>query len=74
MPRKKQYQTDSDRAAAGLARLEEKGGRRSNVTYSPEAAAAMELIKAHTGEKHDSSVIRRLLTDEADRISRRKMR
>lgn len=72
MPRKKTYPTDAARAAAAIARLEESGGRRVNITYTPEAAAAVDLIKAHTGERHDSHVVRRLLVDEADRIIRRK--
>lgn len=45
-----------------------KGGARKNLILSPEAVAALELIKSKSGESKDVRVINRLLLEEAARI------
>lgn len=70
MPRKRIYDNNTDRSAAYMERLTLKGGARKNLVLSPEAVAALGLIKSVSGEGKDSRVINRLLLDEADRINR----
>ncbi len=70
--REKIHEGDTQRAAAYIAKIESLGGRRLNLVLSPESVAAIDLIKATTGERHDKTVICRVLVSEADRISRKK--
>lgn len=70
MPRKRIYDNSTDRSAAYLERITLKGGARKNLILSPEAVAALELIKSKSGEGKDARVINRLLLDEAARIEK----
>lgn len=71
MPRDRIYKSSTDRAAAYMERLALKGGARKNLILSPEAVAALELIKTVLGENKDARVINRLLLDEAARINKK---
>lgn len=68
MPRKRIYDNSTDRSAAYMERLTLKGGARKNLILSPEAVAALELIKSRSGGGKDSCVINRLLLEEVTRI------
>lgn len=68
MPRERVYRNSTDRSAAYVERTVLKGGARKNLILSPEAVAALELIKSKSGESKDVRVINRLLLDEAARI------
>lgn len=70
MPRKRIYDNSTDRVAAYMERVALKGGARKNLILSPEAVAALELIKSKSGEGKDARVINRLLLDEAARIEK----
>lgn len=69
MPRERIYKSSTDRSAAYMERLVLKGGARKNLILSPEAVAALKLIKDASGEAKDVHVITRLLLDEAARIN-----
>lgn len=72
MPRKKIYDNSTDRVAAYMERITLKGGARKNLILTPEAVAALELIKSKSGEAKDARVINRLLLEEAAKISKEK--
>lgn len=69
MPRERIYKGSTERCAAYMERLVLKGGARKNLILSPEAVAALKLIKDASGEVKDGHVINRLLLDEAARIN-----
>lgn len=52
-----------------MERLVLKGGARKNLILSPEAVAALKVIKEDSGEVKDAHVINRLLLEEAARIN-----
>lgn len=69
MPRKRIYDNSTDRSAAYMERLALNGGARKNLVLTPEAVAALDLIKSLSSESKDSRVINRLLLDEAARLN-----
>lgn len=57
----------AERAAIADRKLEEAGGTRRTVRFSPAAVEALQVIRGRTGETSDTDVIERLLAEELER-------